>query len=428
MNILILTNTAYFDNNFGYAVVGKYLSRGLRDMRHNVFYMGMQSIHTPFKEDGITYLGVRFDPFGGDVLADFLRIYDIDVLITMLDIFYPPAHYINELIGSIRKSINQKKVCWICHITINSSPLSPELARRVINADIIVAPSDFNYRMLCEGNLGHKSRLIHHGCDLSVFGELPPAKISAIKEKLGISDKKFIALCVGRNKGQQKNYSQLFRAWKFFLEQNPKARDDSVLLILADPLENEGIRLDVMRYLVGLHDTVKFIVAQATDNGITYAQEGALNSMPHHAHINFSAQEMNEIYNACDVFVTGSCGESFGLPVIESFACGKPAIGVDFSAVQDHIKNSGGGRLASVKMMVGTVLMSDIALMDEQEFADHISFMYKYPSQRKEMGVKGRKFAQEYSWDKIMAKWKNLMDEIETEKKLLNYSIGQLGV
>jgi glycosyltransferase involved in cell wall biosynthesis len=46
----------------------------------------------------------------------------------------------------------------------------------------------------------------------------------------------------------------------------------------------------------------------------------------------FSGEQMAHFYSSLDVLLAASCGEGFGIPVIEAQACGVPAIVTDFSA------------------------------------------------------------------------------------------------
>jgi glycosyltransferase involved in cell wall biosynthesis len=43
-------------------------------------------------------------------------------------------------------------------------------------------------------------------------------------------------------------------------------------------------------------------------------------------------EQVNRLYNLCDVTVLPSTGEGFGLPIIESLAAGVPVVATDYSA------------------------------------------------------------------------------------------------
>ena len=59
-------------------------------------------------------------------------------------------------------------------------------------------------------------------------------------------------------------------------------------------------------------------------------------------HENYTTEQMNELYNSCDVFVSPTRSEAFNLPVLESAACKKTSITTDFGGQTDFINNDNG--------------------------------------------------------------------------------------
>ncbi len=64
-------------------------------------------------------------------------------------------------------------------------------------------------------------------------------------------------------------------------------------------------------------------------------------------------EKLPNYYNACDLFVTASEWEGFGLPIIEAFACGKPVVARDAYAMTEHIEGSKAGELFRDKSDLG---------------------------------------------------------------------------
>ncbi len=56
-------------------------------------------------------------------------------------------------------------------------------------------------------------------------------------------------------------------------------------------------------------------------------------------------KDLRSYYNNSDIVIIPSYWESFGLPILEAMACGKPVISRDAYAMREHIRNSGGGVL-----------------------------------------------------------------------------------
>jgi len=416
MNVLIISNSAY--RGYGYSTVATKVAEGLRDLGCNVCYFGLQSIHPPYKENGITFLGIRYDVWGKDILAQYLNAYDIRVLITIFDVWMDSTLYLSEIPKKAR-------VKWICHVTINGSPLSPYLERNIKNADVIVAPSKFALKVLAQA--GYEAVYIPHGVDTSIFKPLSKKEIEKTKEQLGVADKNFIALSVMRNKSAtQKDFPALFKAWKLFV--NRIKKKDAVLLVLSDPYEPEGLRLDLLRSRYGIEDSVKFIWSKPSDDWskIVPTYENDPMGFAYSANNGFPPEEMAKIYNVCDCHVISSPGESFNLPTLEAMACGKPVIAPDNSSPHYLISESNAGLLAEIaRESVMNVLLCDYQLVDIYSLAACIDEMYNFPDKREEFGKNALKYAQYYDWKRIIPLWYEL---IKIGEPHVNYDTGELGI
>lgn len=398
MNILIFSNSP--ERGFGYSVVAdkvsEYLSR-----YHNVIYFGMQSIVPPHRKNNIINVGLRFDLFGADVLLDYIRAYDVNATITILDIWLPQTQYLRNI-----RNISH----WIAHITINTEPAPEPLLDNCSYAHALVAPSRFVESML---SMFSNVYYIPHGVDTSIFKPNKSIKYN-VRKQLGIEDKEFVALSVMRNKGYMKNFPCLFRAWKIFLENNEKAKRDAVLLVLSDPFEPEGVRLDILRSRLGMDDYIKFICFKPTENGITYTYEGDSKGIYHCPNMNFSRETMSELYNAADIHIVSSSGESFNLPTLEAMACGIPVImGKNTTGeelVMDDIQT---GLLADIAYEEFNPLLTRYKLVDYNSLAKCIEVMYKDKEFRKMCSNNAVKKARRYDWSFILPKWKSLVEAVE---------------
>ena len=157
-NILLFSNSVR--NFYGYSVVAEKVVEYLKH-HYNVFCVGMQSIHPPYKKDGVVHLGINSCPFGSDSLKDYLLAYDIDVLITMFDIWVPNAHYLPQ-------TVRDTGVKWMAHVTLNTTPLNERFKEILPHAHMNIAPSDFVYSEL-KANGYTNTLKIPHGVDLELF-------------------------------------------------------------------------------------------------------------------------------------------------------------------------------------------------------------------------------------------------------------------
>jgi len=341
-----------------------------------------------------------------------------------MDVWIDQVQFIPDVTKNFR-------IPLVAHITVNCTPVSPLLIRFMQRCDYLVAPSKFVYDEIRKAGLSGDIYYIPHGVDLNTYKPLPKDSIDEMKKRLGVENKDFIAITVMRNKGQlQKNYPKLFEAWRMFVEQDPKIREKSILLCLTDPLEQGAVRLDALRDRYGIRDCCRFVWAKIDEETakVKMTQEGDINGMVHCANYNFDAEEMAKFYNICDVYIQATHGESFGLPILDSMACGKPQIMIDFSTGRELVGDPKTGILVPIKMMLATPVLSDIAFIESDDLMKAINTIYSDDKLRKECGLNALKFAKDYSWDKIIPMWDKLFRKVEEDLLNTNYNKGILGV
>jgi len=94
-----------------------------------------------------------------------------------------------------------------------------------------------------------------------------------------------------------------------------------------------------------------------------------------------SPRELPYYYSACDIFVIPSVTEAFGIVTVEAMACGKPVIGTNVGGTRDIVSDEVSGFLVRPK--------------ESNDIANKIISLIENPKQRREMGIKGRKIAEE---------------------------------
>ena len=97
-------------------------------------------------------------------------------------------------------------------------------------------------------------------------------------------------------------------------------------------------------------------------------------------------EELAKIYSSCDVFVTTSRTETFGLTVLEAMASGLPVVA----------PNEGGVTETVIDQVTGFLYKP----LDKQDFIGKINYLCDNPEIRTKMGKAGRERALEYSWEK----------------------------
>jgi glycosyltransferase involved in cell wall biosynthesis len=105
---------------------------------------------------------------------------------------------------------------------------------------------------------------------------------------------------------------------------------------------------------------------------------------------NLTQEQLVAAYNRCDIFLSPSRLEGFGLSVAEAMACGKPVVATDCSALPELVVDNKGGFLCPIE--------------DVRNFAEKIRQLSADEDLRREMGVFNRKrVVENFTIDKMTA-------------------------
>lgn len=114
---------------------------------------------------------------------------------------------------------------------------------------------------------------------------------------------------------------------------------------------------------------------------------------------NFTESEKADILAACDVFVSPSGFESFGITYLEAWSCAKPVIGTRSGAIPSVIAEGKDGLLVDYK--------------DYRELAGAILELLSDEAVRLAMGDNGRrKVLAKYTWSKVAAKFRSVYAQV----------------
>jgi len=125
----------------------------------------------------------------------------------------------------------------------------------------------------------------------------------------------------------------------------------------------------------------------------------------------FSAEFMRNLMNCCDIYISPSRKEGFGLPLVEAQLCEKPVITMRATSTQEIIKENQTGFMVNYKI-VNNQPRAEIA-----ELSDIIRKLLINRKLREEIGQKGRNFAIEnFSPSVIASRLIRLLEEELFEK------------
>jgi glycosyltransferase involved in cell wall biosynthesis len=179
----------------------------------------------------------------------------------------------------------------------------------VKRSDRIIASSQSNYDQITK-SLRIDSKivdLIHLAIDTSFYRFYK----SNIKYEMGISDDAHLLLSVGRLE-RRKGTDTLCRAMPSILQKYPKS-----VLVLVGNDTNSGPRGGSYK---------DSIIKEAENNGylsrIMFVDR-------------LTPDRLVQLYSSCDVYISASEQESFGLTVIESMSCNRPVVATPVGVVLD---------------------------------------------------------------------------------------------
>lgn len=265
---------------------------------------------------------------------------------------------------------------------------------------------------------GGRLLTIPHAVRRSLESPSTPAEIAARREAHGLTDA-FIALAIGRNQFR-KGQPYLIDAWSRFVADLPRGEAEGVRLFLhaeqqsaplapaADPVVAAALAAqrgcDLPAFIEKLYP--------AAAETIEFSDLGA------------PASELKHLYGVCDVHVTATLGEGFGVPLVEAQACGRANIAPDHTAIPAALAPArepppaGEAPFGWIVPCSGRLLQADVLewrpLIDEAAFARALREAWELrragllnappaEARRREWTLR------EFGWDRAVRSWADLL-------------------
>ena len=275
-------------------------------------------------------------------------------------------------------------------------PYDEKVGELLVNADYLVAMSDFGEQELLKHFPDFMVKKIPHGVDTKTFHPRSEEEIIELRKKWGIPEGKRVFLFVGANFGERKCPCQLMIIFKRFLKEHP----DSILYMFTTLRGSYPSSYDLMEF--------------AEDLGI------AGNIMGPSFNLTLDPVEdemLSELYALAYATILPSLGEGRGLPIMESMASGTPLIATNCSAIPEQVE--GRGWLVDmvpedmwVDVPVWLPLHAQYKVPDLRSLLHCMEDAYENPQKVKAYGEASREFSLNYDWSKLIPLWDDLIKEM----------------
>jgi glycosyltransferase involved in cell wall biosynthesis len=238
------------------------------------------------------------DPFANDVIQHAAKEFQANAVITLKDSFV----FRPEAMQGLR---------FLPMVPIDHDPIPPSVTAIVRHALRPIAYAQHGFKALHDA--GFDPRYAPHAYDPKVYY---PMDRTEARQKLGISPDAFIVGTVAVNRGglpSRKAWDENLGGFALFARNHA----DAYYFIhtdIADDGREGGLPLRQIAAEYGIADRVVFCDQAKYRNG------------------GFPEEYMRTYYNAIDVLNAVSLGEGFGIPTLESQACGTPVIVGDWCA------------------------------------------------------------------------------------------------
>ena len=306
--LLILSNSPH--EYTGYGRQTRYICEIVQGLGYEVGVVALHGLQGPaINWRNIPIFGQRESRYTLSEMRHYVSYFGADAVISLYDLWHFPSD-----------TAKQIGAPWIAMMPVEGYPLPEGMTRFLRTASYVVTYSQFGHDVLVKAGL--PNTMIPHCVDTDIY---TPGDVQAIRADQGLPQDKFIVTIVAMNKGAQpyrKGWPELLQAWKMFTD----AHDDAFLYCHTNikPIESSshsGFRFGpLVEELKISWDTLGFP-----------DQESWTVGMPDDG--------MARMYAASDVTILPSMAEGFGLPVIESQACGTPILPHDCSAMTELVHN-----------------------------------------------------------------------------------------
>lgn len=287
----LLPRLAELDTIGGRENISQFAWYGLQGGMHNV--------------EGFTVYPGGMDPYGNDIIGQHSKHFGANIVITLIDA------WVMDKVGT-----KVKPALWYPWIPVDHLEVPEKVLEGIADADLVLSYSRDGEAKLSA--CGIDNVYIPHGLETSQYLILPEEKRFLFRDNLLNRPNSHLSIMVAANKGfpDRKAFQVQLRAWAEFAKDKP----DAILYLHTErtPMYG-GLNLDKLCAKLGIGNKVFF-----PDRYENF--------------LGFDTGFLTHVYNSANILMAAGMGEGFGIPIIESQACGTPVIVTNGTSMPELVR------------------------------------------------------------------------------------------
>lgn len=303
----------------GFATVSHQIKKHVKIHGETDFQLDICAINyhgEPYSEkDGTQIISAaksapKHDDFGRYGFLKLLKEYDYDGIFILQDLaVIAPVMKIIKDIKEEKKKSGKKLFKSIFYFPVDC-PIRESLVKDIDVFDKLVTYTEYGRNLFKQVRPDLKVSVVNHGVDTNVFRPVSKEQAELWRKSFFGSNvcEKFIVANVNRNQ-LRKDIPETIFAFNEFRKMG-KVPVDALLYLHMNPIDPMGWDLREIAKQEGLVEGVDIMFP---DEEIFSSEE-------------FTANYVNMIYNSCDLFLTTTLGEGWGLTLHEAAACKVPIV------------------------------------------------------------------------------------------------------
>lgn len=267
--------------------------------------------------------------------------------------------------------LDWSRIAFVMITPVDGTPIDPDWIDTAQKADAFGTISQFGVQAYREA--GVQAFLCQPGVDTDVFYRMRDEDRLAMRQAAGIEPGAFVFGMAAQNQGR-KCVPETLQAFYEFAKDKPNAR----LLLDMDAVSPAGWNIPAVCQQWGW-DTRKLILReQVVRAGLT---------------------NLRERYNLMDVHSVLAHREGFGLPLVESMACGVATMAMDWCSGTEIVGSGKGLLIKPIPYAaIGTWGGAQDKFPDIAHVVSELQRMHDHPQERTTIAERGMQWARAQSW------------------------------